>query len=348
MNREPINPDDPDLTAYALGEMPLSERREFESKLESSPNAQKELESMDDIMSLLSKGLKNEWSVEMKEPNLEALPTIAVQNDDKIVPFTFGRSKKAIGSVAAVAAAVALVAVSLSSFQSIPSGATIADGDSVEDRLLVASLGHSPISVPTVEIDNEISIVGGMTLSDAIENLETLAAPVDASYLDARPAVPESDPSVGGSQGGIIPASFTGSSEERVDSYLPPVRTGDEPTTGLIEQRLNGSQGVARIPVGDSTNVVVRGFVSLDDVSRSLGSQAGEILRGFQPVSVSNGANSSSENDLRLMAELQAVQQEILLVVRQMPETSSERTALLQLLERNRSAIEGLRSQLSQ
>ena len=43
MNREPINPDDPQLTAYALGELSSQETAEFEAQLRLSPTAQKEL-----------------------------------------------------------------------------------------------------------------------------------------------------------------------------------------------------------------------------------------------------------------------------------------------------------------
>ncbi|MEM1442011.1 MAG: hypothetical protein AAGF67_06685, partial [Verrucomicrobiota bacterium] len=74
MNRELVNPDDPQLTAYALGEMTSSEKAEFEAKLENSPGARAELESMEVVMGMLSKGLKNEWCSEMHEPNLEVLP----------------------------------------------------------------------------------------------------------------------------------------------------------------------------------------------------------------------------------------------------------------------------------
>jgi len=348
MNREPINPDDPDLTAYALGEMSLSERREFETKLDASPNAQEELESMDEIMSLLSRGLKNEWSVEMKEPSLEVLPALAEESDSKIIPFQFGRAKKAIGAVAGVAAAVALIAGSMVSFQNVPSS-MVADGDNEVDRtLLVASLGNaSGVHVPKLVIDQETEVIGNMALSEAIENLENLAVPVDASYLDAQGMVPASQEIPGSHSSGIIPASFSGSTADRVDSYLPPVIGEEGPKTGLIERRVKSKEGAMRIPVGNSSNVVVRGFVSLDDVARSLRSQTGQVLRGFQPVSMSGNPVRSSEDDLRLMAELQTIQQEILSVVEQLPDASPQRAELIQLLDRNRSVISGLKSQFS-
>ena len=74
MSHQPVNPDDLDLTAYALGEMTNSERIEFENRLQDSPDAQLELEAMDEITSLLSSSLRDEWRKEMKEPSLEVLP----------------------------------------------------------------------------------------------------------------------------------------------------------------------------------------------------------------------------------------------------------------------------------
>ncbi len=37
MNREPVNPDDPQMTAYALGELSAAEAAEFEARLQVSP-----------------------------------------------------------------------------------------------------------------------------------------------------------------------------------------------------------------------------------------------------------------------------------------------------------------------
>ena len=71
MNRhqqEPINLDDPRLTAYALGEMPVQEQKEFEELLDQSPVARKELDATNDVMSLLTEGLKDEWTEHAKAP----------------------------------------------------------------------------------------------------------------------------------------------------------------------------------------------------------------------------------------------------------------------------------------
>jgi anti-sigma factor RsiW len=46
MNREPVNPDDPQMTAYALGELSAAESAEFEARLQLSPVARRELAEM--------------------------------------------------------------------------------------------------------------------------------------------------------------------------------------------------------------------------------------------------------------------------------------------------------------
>ncbi len=345
MNREPISSDDPDLTAYALGELTTSERREFEAKLEMSPNASSELESMDQIMSLLSKGLKNEWATESNEPALEVLQPIEVE--DKIVPFSFRRSKKVIGTVAAAAAAVALFVGSQVSFQSVPTNEVVSDEPTVSEEIFVASLDSAAgVHVPRLVVANEPQDIGSMSLSEAIDNLETLEAPVDASYLESNTVVP-AGLQVNDASNGAIPAGFSRRSSDRVDSYLPPVAGQSALKTGLIERRVKNSGDSTRIPVGTSSHVFVRGFVSLDNVAKSVQNRAGQVLQGFQPVSMSANPVRSSEDDLKLMAELQTIQQELLSVAHQLPEESTERAKLTALLERNRSAIGGLKAQLA-
>lgn len=61
MNREPIHPDDPLLTTYALGELPQREMAEFEALLERSPGARRELAERRELMSQLYEGFQREW-----------------------------------------------------------------------------------------------------------------------------------------------------------------------------------------------------------------------------------------------------------------------------------------------
>ena len=97
MSHQPVNPDDLDLTAYALGEMTNSERIEFENRLQDSPDAQIELEAMDEITSLLSSSLRDEWRKEMKEPSLEVLPGA----EERVVTGQFRTPKRAYVAAAA-------------------------------------------------------------------------------------------------------------------------------------------------------------------------------------------------------------------------------------------------------
>ena len=49
MHREPVNSDDPQMTAYALGELTVAEAAEFEARLQDSPKARRELGEMRQI-----------------------------------------------------------------------------------------------------------------------------------------------------------------------------------------------------------------------------------------------------------------------------------------------------------
>ena len=74
-----INLDDPRFTDYALGELNGAERADFEAILEDSPVAGKELKATQDLISLLTEGLENEWQnelspgIETREPVFEVI-----------------------------------------------------------------------------------------------------------------------------------------------------------------------------------------------------------------------------------------------------------------------------------
>jgi len=342
MNREPINPDDPDLTAYALGELGTAERREFEAKLESSPSAREDLESMEEVMSLLSLGLKKEWTEEFSDeaPTLEVLPPIAEDAADKMVVGEFGPKRRIVGVVSAAAAAVALLAVGLVSFRNVPTAGEVATGDRIEKEFSVASVGG--VHVPQLVLGNEVEELGDMSLSEAIANLESLEAPVDATYLEADALVPS--PAQSG-RDGVALASV---GANRVDSYLPPVTGRDAAEQiGLIERRVERAGHQFASERGSSSRILVRGYIPFDEAAGPAGESAGRVLVGFRPVAMSGNPVRSSEEDLRYMAELQEIQKEMVEFTEQLPEGSRERARLSNLIERNRVAIQGLKTQFS-
>lgn len=332
MNREPVNPDDPQLTAYALGEMTLAERTEFEAKMDSSPTAQIELESMDEIMGLLSKGLKNEWCREMHEPNLEVLPS--VEAGKVIAPVQFNQSRRAITAVAAALVAACLVGaavftqsgnVSVAEAE-VPSTSAIL---SAVDPLMLAAVEDS-VHVPQLFLAEEVDDLDSL---DFVESLEDLNAPVDASYLEANSLIPAS---LGDSISRQISAP---SRTDRVDSYLPPVENGVVRygiETGLIEGRMMNSMASA----GQSARVFVRGYVSMDSSdSRNQG------LAGFRPVSMSGNPVIDSEKDLELIYNFQSIQRDLGELTKSLPEGSDVRIQMEHLYERNRTALSDLKQE---
>lgn len=350
MNREPVNPDDPQLTAYALGEMTSSERIEFEAKLDVSPLARRELESMEDIMALLSKGLKNEWCLEMKEPNLEVLPAVAAGK--VIAPAQFHQSRRAITAVAAAVVAMCLVGAAVFTHDSgvslaesgesseaealdavVTAAAAQNDAVSAVDPVMLAGV-ESGVHVPQLFLVEEVEDLESL---DLVESLDDLKAPLDASYLESNVIIPASHTIMGASKSGHI---GNASPADRVDSYLPPVETGVVRygiETGLIEGRVRSSRTGSASPA----RVFVKGYVSMD---------AGESrihgLEGFRPVSMSGNPVMNNEKDLELIHELQAIQNELAELAASFPEGSDARAKVSRLYERNRSALADLKREL--
>ncbi|MDF2377315.1 MAG: hypothetical protein P1U81_13810 [Verrucomicrobiales bacterium] len=337
MNREPVNPDDPQLTAYALGEMTLSERAEFDVKLEVSPSAKSELESMEEIMGLLSKGLKSEWCRELHEPNLEVLPSI--EAGKVIAPVQFNQSRRAISAIAAAVAAMCLVGAAVFTRSG---GVEVAESDAVSgaslldvvDPLMMAGVSgvENAVHVPQLFLAEEVDDLASLNL---VENLEDLNAPVDASYLDANSIVPAS---LGNSSGDSIRTQLPAPSRaDRVDSYLPPVESGVVRygiETGLIEGRIMNSM----VSAGQSSRVFVRGYVSMDSVD-----SRDQALAGFRPVSMSGNPVIDSEKDLELIYNFQSIQRDLGELANSLPEGSDTRKQVEQLYERNRSALSDLK-----
>ena len=182
--------------------MSFSERTEFEATLESSPAAKAELESMDEIMGLRSKGLKNEWCLEMHEPNLEVLPSI---DDNKVIePVEFNPSRRAFTAVAAAVVAMCLVGaavftqkaeVELVEAGSATSTSLMGAVDTVSP-LLISSVDES-VHVPQLFLEEEVDDLASL---DLVESLEDMNSPVDASYLEANSIIPASHGSAGRSQ----------------------------------------------------------------------------------------------------------------------------------------------------
>ncbi|MDF1824475.1 MAG: hypothetical protein P1U68_07520 [Verrucomicrobiales bacterium] len=350
MNREPVNSDDPQLTAYALGEMSSSERIEFESKLEASPLAAKELESMEEIMGLLSKGLKSEWCSEMNEPNLEALPSVV---DEKVIApvqfnqaASFKQGRSALICMAAAVAAMVLVGAAMFNQAGKVSVAGLDGGEvntapgSVVSPVALASVENN-VHVPQLFLAEEIDDVASLDLVDA---LDELSRPVDASYLDSNAMIPASH------SGSAVNVSNGVAQEnsrfDRVDSYLPPVENGVVRygvETGLIEGRMRNKVS----PAEGSSRVFVRGYVSLDGGETVQTESPGRVLAGFRPISMSGNPVMDSEKDLELIYDFQAVQRDLSDFVHGLPEDSEARAELAGLLERNQAAIAELKLEFS-
>jgi len=340
MNREPVNPDDPQLTAYALGEMSAAESAEFEARLEASPLARKELEGMSDVMSMLSDGLKSEWEEEVARPKLQVLPSLespAEETEGQVVSVDF-RGPRRVAIAAAAAVALTLVAgfaivskpgqVAVADWGSSPGGETIPasvdpEAGEVEPAVLAKSAGGVP--VPELFLAEEVDDVSQLDLAHdwGVDG----ESAIDATYLDGLTPV-----SLRSGDGSAIRTAAGESrkvSTDRVDSYLPPVSAMD----------LRQEKGKARM----------RQFASLRGASATEPGDHRRMVALHSSVgSTGNGSEADlPEADLRLLANFQTIQRELTELVEAMPEESEERGELRSILDRNRRALAELKRQFS-
>lgn len=344
MNREPINPDDPQMTAYALGELCAAEAAEFEARLQLSPKAQAELASMRDVMDLLSDGLRGEWKAELKQPELKLLEPLA--SADKVI--VAGRFRPVRRHYAAAAAVIGMALVGGIVATGEKGGANVAKVDVVEmseqsgspEAVTFASIGAAPsVHVPQLFLAEEVDDISRLDLADESATFSS----IDASYLDAGPGIPAS---AAPGSGSLRTASDRGALE-RVDSYLPPLRNshfGRFLKTGMIEKRLN-SAVLATADSGSRGSVLVNGYVTMGEVSHQ---ENNRVLAGFRPVSISGNPVVNEEADLQLLADLNGLQKDLSKVISGMAVDAAERSVLEGILEKNRRIISQLKHQLTQ
>ncbi|HRQ90791.1 MAG TPA: hypothetical protein PLA50_18520, partial [Bacteroidia bacterium] len=197
-------------------------------------------------------------------------------------------------------------------------------------EMLVSPDVHSPQLFLAEEVSDLSSL-------DLVDGADGLAGEVDASYLESK---------------SIVPASFipgqpgrTAFSEDRVDSYLPPVRgTGLRGmNTGMIERRLG------RVPVGGgdtrASSVLVSGYVTMG--SENGAAEAPRFLGGFRPVAISGNPVVNEESDLRLLADLNGLQKELSEVIAGMPVENAERARLERIRDRSDRVISQLKREIS-
>ncbi len=212
MNRPPIDIDDTRLTDFLLSEMPLNESKDFQQQLKQSPLAQREMAAMEDVMSLLTDGLKSEWSDRSDvSGSLELVTAPAEEKENVIVEMhKFGKTAPSRAKILSLAAVLTgmLVVGSLVLNQRDNTGRDYADAstpavvveDISTDDVSVDRGSENPAGVPALLLAEEVK-----DFDLLVAELESPVLPVDDSYLDD------------GAQ--MIKASYGGSDSS--GSYLP-------------------------------------------------------------------------------------------------------------------------------
>lgn len=343
MHREPVNSDDPQMTAYALGELTVAEAAEFEARLQDSPNARRELSEMREIMSLLSEGLRGEWQGEQKAGELHVFQPVLLPSPERGSVIIEGQFRPVRRSFAAAAAVAAIFVVGTAVFVSQRSGLFDGGGSTMArvaqpgtTQLSVAAAG-ADLHVPQLLLAEEIEDPSTL---DLVDGVDATRLPVDASYLEADAVIPASfQPNGSGSR---LFSVDRPQSLDRIDSYLPPVggfSSVRNPTTGMIERRLGRGAEEGTSP---SSSVLVSGYVTMGGSDH-----AARFLGGFRPVSISGNPVVNEESDLRLLADLNGLKKELSVMIDEMPTHSEERASLARALERSERIASQLKRELA-
>ena len=343
MNRESINPDDPQMTAYALGEMSIAEAAEFEARLKDSPMARAELSSMREIMGLLSEGLRGEWQASNVRPTLMLLDPVQVEETEKIVVGNFRPARRTFAAAAAIAGMLLVGGMVVNNQK----GATVTAGAGQESDFLAASVVNATypasgavasVHVPQLFLANEVEDMSKLDLAD---DKGSAASLIDATYLDAGQIIPASFTPGGAAVRGVSPDRGQ-AFDERVDSYLPPL-PGRALTTGMIEKRLStGYLAAGKSSRGNS--VLVNGYVTMGG---GLQHSNDEVLTGFRPVSISENPVVNEGADLQFLSDLNALQKDLSSVVAGLPEGSAERAKLEGILEESHRIVSELKREMA-
>ncbi len=349
MNREPINPDDPQMSAYALGELSIAEAAEFEARLQDSPLARAELASMREIMGLLSVGLREEWKASASHPKLILLEPFETGAKSSIVVGEFRPARRKLASIAAVAAVFAVGAVALfnnsdrtetvSPLASISKRSEPVKGDDLIPGSPVAS-AHVPQLFLAEEIDDESAL-------ELVIDSGDLGTRIDPSYLDANHVIPAGF-SPGGSQGRVV-APARAQEIDRVDSYLPPVigiSSGRGATSGMIEKRLGKDDSRPVSFPRSADRVLVSGYVTMGGGSISP-DHTDNGIHGFRPVSISANPVADDDRGLQILSELNGLENELSELFEELPEDSAGKADLERILEKSRRVVTQLQAELS-
>lgn len=349
MNREPINPDDPQMSAYALGELTIAEAAEFEARLQESPLARAELASMREIMGLLSIGLREELKEGASHPTLTLLEPFEPGAKSSVVVGEFRPARRRIASIAAVAAVFTVGVAALFNHNdrtgtalplaSISERTKSIKGDDLISVSPVAS-AHVPQLFLAEEVDDESSLELAIDSGD-------LGTRIDPSYLDANHVIPAGF-SPGGSQGRVA-GSARGQEIDRVDSYLPPVigiSSGRGVTSGMIEKRL-GKDGSRLVSAPRSSDrVLVSGYVTMGGSAVSP-RHIDSGIHGFRPVSISANPVADEDRGLRILSELNGLEDDLSELFEGLPEDSAGKADLERILEKSRKVVSQLQAELS-
>ncbi len=341
MHREPVNSDDPQMTAYALGELTVAEAAEFEARLQDSPKARRELGEMRQIMALLSEGLRGEWEGESPVKGLRVFEPVLLPEPVSDAVVIEGQFRPVRRSLAAAAAVAAILLFGGAAFLSQRSG--LFDGAPVKGLAAVdlsggGSLSGAALHVPQLLLAEEIEDPSSL---DLVGGVEANHLPVDASYLESDSVIPASFQPAGA--GPRFFSSDRSVTVERVDSYLPPLgglSTTRNPSTGMIERRLGRGLKEGDAP---SSSVLVSGYVTMGGTENG----APRLQGGFRPVSISGNPVVNEESDLRLLADLNGLKKELSTMISEMPSDSEERAGLERALERSERIATQLKRELS-
>ncbi len=371
MSLEPINPDDPQLTAYALGEMSASEAAEFEARLEVSPLAKSELSAMSDLSSMLTTGLKHEWEAHMKQeikvnledPKYTAFALNELTGAERAeVEAELAASPAAQKEMESMTGIMSMLSTGLKNeweselnspeFEVVP--APVAE----ESNVVAVDFAQSRrawmgVAAAAVALLAAASTYFSQPATDQIEVADWGSGSTDTSVGISVDVEEESVTGVASAPGLHVPQLFLAEEVEDI-SELNLVAVGP---AVLDASYLEGADVPSTLPSGEMQIVPARFSPASERIDSYLPEASSAVIE--LPVRHSRGLTVESfvpraraetvlDRQIRLAAEFQGVQIELEQMLARLPQGSTERLHLEEILERNSRALGELKAQFSQ
>lgn len=199
----PLDPDDPRLSAFVLGELPADEALIISAKLRHSPEARAEVEAMQEMADLLRDSFAGELedAPPAETPTLSLLPFDATE--EKIVPFTSLRSdeerrifRMKVITATSLAAALAMGLFLLPEIRQAGGGNGEAMAGAGDSTLPEGSFLLGAVPVSSSLLDGRETNLSGYVLEELTPEVDSYQQPGPAVETPLSMPIPATGPTL--------------------------------------------------------------------------------------------------------------------------------------------------------